>query len=95
MRGQTRMNSYLIKTKEVSYLEYFVDGNSIEEATEDLMENWSEYNHNGMGDEQFEVLGVEVCGTNIERNKEGRIIKSEELTKENSEHNKKIGGTIL
>ena len=48
-----------------------------------------------MGDSTIEILKVDVCGTNIERNKEGRIIKSDEITKENREHNKKIGGTIL
>lgn len=89
------MNSYLIRTKEVNCFDYFVDGNSKEEATNDFLENPGEWDHNGMGDSTIEVLKVEVCGTNIERNKEGRIIKSEELTKENSEHNKKIGGTIL
>ena len=89
------MNSYLIKTKQVSHLAYFVDGNSEEEATEDLMQNRHEYIDNGMGDEELEVLGVEVCGTNIERSKKGKIIKSDELTKENRKHNRKIGGPIL
>ena len=89
------MNSYLIRTKEVNCFDYFVDGNSEKEATTNFLENPGDYIHNGMGDITIEVLKVEVCGTNIERNKEGRIIKSDEITKENREHNKKIGGTIL
>ena len=68
---------------------------SKEEATNDFLENTDDWDHNGMGDSTIEVLKVDVCGTNIERNKEGRIIKSDEITKENREHNKKIGGTIL
>jgi hypothetical protein len=89
------MNSYLIRTKEVNCFDYYVDGKSKEEASNDFLENTDDWDHNGMGDSTIEVLEVIVCGTNIERNKEGRIIKSEELTKENREHNKKIGGTIL
>ena len=89
------MNSYLIRTKEVNCFDYFVDGNSEKEATTNFLENQGDYIHNGMGDSTIEILKVDVCGTNIERNKEGRIIKSDEITKENREHNKKIGGTIL
>jgi len=89
------MNSYLIRTKEVNCFDYYVDGNSKEEATNDFLENTEEWEHNGMGESTIEILKVDVCGTNIERNKEGRIIKSDEITKENREHNKKIGGTIL
>jgi len=89
------MNSYLIRTKEVNCLDYFVDGNSKEEAVTNFLENPDDYIDNGNGDGELEVVEVIVCGTNIERNKKGRIIKSDELTKENREHNKKIGGTIL
>jgi len=86
MIKKKKINSYLIKTKEVSHLDYFVDGNSEEEATEELMQNRDDYIDNGMGDGELEVLGVEVCGTNIKRNNEGKIINSDELTKERRSH---------
>ena len=48
---------------------------------------------NGNDVENYEIIEVMKCGTNIKRNKVGKIIKSDELTKENSEHNKSIGQT--
>ena len=87
------MNSYMITVKEDNTRQYYVDGtsedNAIEVYNQDL-EDGVEYSSNGMDECMSEITKIEICGTNIQRNKGGKIIKSDELTKENREHNKKI-----
>ena len=90
----TKINSYVITVKEDNTRQYYVDGisenNAISNYHEDL-ENGVEYMSNGMDDCMETIVEIEKCGTNIKRNKEGKIINSDELTKENTEHNKSIG----
>ena len=85
------MNSYMITVKEDNTRQYYVDGisenNAISNYHEDL-ENGVEFMSNGMDDCMETIVEIEKCGTNIKRNKEGKIINSDELTKENMEHNK-------
>ena len=87
------MNSYMITVKEENTRQYFIDGTSVNNAikvyNQDL-EDGVEYSSNGMDECMSEITKIEICGTNIIRNKEGRIIKGDELTKENREHNAKI-----
>ena len=94
MRAVKKMNSYVITVKEDNTRQYYVDGisenNAISNYHEDL-ENGVEYMSNGMDDCMETIVEIEKCGTNIKRNKEGKIINSDELTKENREHNKSIG----
>ena len=90
------MNSYMITIKEDNTRQYFIDGtskdNAIENYNQDMEDgNWPMSNGNDV--ESYEIIEVMKCGTNIKRNKVGKIIKSDELTKENSEHNKSIGQT--
>ena len=89
------MNRYAITMKYDRTATFYVDGSTMEEAKDELIENYDDYISNGMDDIGLEVKDIEQVHTNIEQDKEGRIIKSDELTKENREHNKKIGGTIL
>ena len=89
------MNRYAITIKYDRTATFYVDGSTMEKAKDEILENYDDYMSNGMDDISLEVKDIEVGHTNIEQDKEGRIIKSEELTKENREHNKKIGGTIL
>ena len=90
----TKINSYVITVKEDNTRQYFVDGisenNAISNYHQD-QEDGVEYMSNGMDDCMETIVEVEKCGTNIKRNKEGKIISSDELTKENREHNKSIG----
>ena len=89
------MNRYAITMKIDRTATFYVDGSTMEKAKDEILENYDDYMSNGMDDIGLEVKDIEQVHTNIEQDKEGRIIKSEELTKENREHNKKIGGTIL
>jgi len=89
------MNRYAITIKYDRTATFYVDGSTMEKAKDEILENYDDYMSNGMDDIGLEVKDIEQVHTNIEQDKEGRIIKSEELTKENREHNKKIGGTIL
>ena len=88
------MNSYVITVKEDNTRQYYVDGISENDAIANYhqdLEDGVEYVSNGMDDCMETIVEIEKCGTNIKRNKEGRIINSDELTKENMEHNKSIG----
>ena len=83
------MNSYMITVKEDNTRQYYIDGtsknNAIEVYNQDL-EDGVEYRSNGMDECMSEITKIEICGTNIERNKEGKIINSDELTKERRSH---------
>ena len=90
------MNSYMIVVKEVNYREYFIDGTSKDNAIENYQQDMEDGNwpvSNGNDAEKHDIIKVTTCGTNIKRNKTGKLIKSDELTKENSEHNKSIAQT--
>ena len=85
------MNSYMITIKEDNTRQYFIDGtskdNAIENYNQDMEDgNWPMSNGNDVS--TYTIIQVMKCGTNIKRNQTGKIIKSDELTKENSEHNK-------
>lgn len=91
---EKQMNSYVITVKEDNTRQYYIDGtsenNAIENYHQDL-EDGVEYMSNGMDDCMETIVEIEKCGTNIKRNKKGKIINSDELTKENREHNQTIG----
>ena len=75
----------MITVKEDNTRQYYVDGtsenNAIENYHQDL-EDGVELISNGMDDCMEEIIKIQKCGTNITRNKEGKIINSDELKKE-------------
>ena len=83
------MNSYVITVKEKNIRYYYIDGtsenNAIKGYNQDL-EDGVEYISNGMDDCMEEITEIKKCGTNIERNKKGKIINSDELTEERRSH---------
>ena len=68
------MNRYMIKVKEINTDCYCVDSETIEEAKDELMENFGDYCGNGMGEGSLEILEAEKVFTNIKQDKEGRIL---------------------
>jgi len=85
MRKNLEMNSYMITVKEENIRHYYIDGtsekNAIKGYDQDL-EDGVELMSNGMDECMDEIIKIQKCGTNIKRNKEGKIIKSDELEKE-------------
>jgi len=79
------MNSYMITVKEDNTRYYYIDGttedNAIKGYHQDLEEG-VQYTSNGMDECMETIIKIEKCGTNITRNKKGKIIKSDELEKE-------------
>tara|TARA_Y100001951_G_scaffold89713_1_gene82323 strand:- start:7 stop:297 length:291 start_codon:yes stop_codon:yes gene_type:complete len=73
------MNRYMIKVKEINTDCYCVDSETIEEAKDELMENFGDYCGNGMGEGSLEILEAEKVFTNIKQDKEGRILDSAEM----------------
>ena len=83
------MNSYVITVKEKNILYYYIDGISEENAIKGYhqdLEDGVEHISNGMDDCMEEIIEIKKCGTNIERNKKGKIISSDELTEERRSH---------
>ena len=82
MRKNLEMNSYMITVKEDNTRQYYIDGTSENNAIKlyhQDQEDGVEYNSNGMDDCMETIVDIEKVGTNIKRNKEGKIIKSDEL----------------
>ena len=83
------MNSYEITVKEKNIRYYYIDGSSEKNAIKGYhqdLEDGVEYISNGMDDCMEEIIEIKKCGTNIERNKKGKIISSDELTEERRSH---------
>ena len=80
------MNRYMITVKEINTDCFCVDGETMEKAADALMENFHEYQGNGMGEGTLEVLETEQIHTNIETNEKGWIINSAEMIKERRKH---------
>ena len=76
------MNRYAITIKEDRTATFYVDGSTMEKAKDELLENYGDYISNGMDDISLEVKDIEQVHTNIEQDKEGRIINSAELIEE-------------
>ena len=76
------MNRYAITIKYDRTATFYVDGSTMEEAEDEIIENYDDYISNGMDDISLEVKDIEVGHTNIEQDKEGRIINSAELIEE-------------
>jgi len=76
------MNRCAITIKYDRTATFYVDGSTMEKAKDEILENYDDYMSNGMDDIGLEVKDIEQVHTNIEQDKEGRIINSAELIEE-------------
>ena len=81
-KKKKKMNRYAITIKYDRTATFYVDGETMEEAKDEIIENYDDYYSNGMDDISLEVKDIEVGHTNIEQDKEVRIINSAELIEE-------------
>ena len=80
------MNKYMIIVKEDNTRQYYVDGTSEDNAIanyDQSLEKGFQYTSNGNDDCMETIVHIEKVLTNIKRDKEGKIINSDEDKKEN------------
>ena len=79
---EKKKNSYMITVKEDNTRQYYVDGISEDNAISNYhhdLEDGVEHASNGNDDCMETIVEIEKILTNIKRDKEGKIIKSDEL----------------
>ncbi len=82
---EKKMNGYMITVKEDNTRQYYVDGTSENHAIHNYhqdLEDGVEYVSNGNDDCMETIVEIEKVLTNIKRDKEGKIISSDEDKKE-------------